>query len=154
MIKLMIADDDFKVRSAINLLLDQDKSCWDVVAEVRNVEELFIEVEKEKPKLLLLDWELPEQCCKEKDLSCNCLPERIKKLKLNNPNMYIIVLSSEPLVKTKALIAGANRFVSKGDPPEVFLEALYEICNEPSLMVQVEKNKKKTESRKPISLLL
>ena len=150
----MIADDDFKVRSAINLLLDQDKSCWDVVAEVRNVEELFLEVEKEKPKLLLLDWELPEQCCEEKNPSCNCLQDRIKKLKINNPQMYIIVLSSEPLVKANALNAGADRFVSKGDPPEVFLKALYDICEEPSVVVHVEKNKKKTESRKPISILL
>ena len=29
------------------------------------------------------------------------------------------------------MTAGADRFVSKGDPPECFLQALYEICDDP-----------------------
>ena len=141
MIKLMIADDDAKVRSAINLLLDQDRACWQVVAEVRNVSELFLMVEQEKPQLLLLDWELPEECCGDKRPPYFCLKDRIHHLRELNPDMYIIVLSSKPQVKTEALESGANSFVSKGDPPEIFLNALYAICEQPSVNNAEQPNK-------------
>jgi len=131
MIKLMIADDDAKVRSAINLLLDQDQACWRVIAEVSNVNDLFEKVQKEKPQLVLLDWELPEECCVEKQPPYFQLNDRIRHLRKLNPKMYIIVLSSKPQVKLDALDAGADNFVSKGDPPEVFLSALYSICSDP-----------------------
>jgi len=132
MIKLMIADDDAKVRSAINLLLDQDRACWQVIAEVCNVNELFLMVEQEKPQLLLLDWELPEECCGDKRPPYFGLKDRIHHLREINPELYIIVLSSKPQVKLEAMEAGANSFVSKGDPPEIFLNALYAMCEEPS----------------------
>jgi DNA-binding NarL/FixJ family response regulator len=153
MIKLMIADDDAKVRSAINLLLDQDRACWQVVAEIRSVNDLFKTVEKEKPKLLLLDWELPEECCGEIHPAYFGLKDRINHLRKINPGMYIIVLSSKPQVKGEALLAGANSFVSKGDPPEVFLNALYSICEEPTLIINNEKTKIK-KPRKPVAILL
>jgi len=153
MIKLMIADDDAKVRSAINLLLDQDKACWQVVAEVRYIEELFDKLEKEKPQLLLLDWELPEECCGDKKLPESILNDRIANLRILNKDMYIIVLSSEPQVKTEALNAGANSFVSKGDPPEVFLKALYEVCEQP-VNYFFERNKKKSVHRNFVSIFL
>ncbi|MBW6472336.1 MAG: response regulator transcription factor [Anaerolineaceae bacterium] len=135
MIKLMIADDDAIVRSAINLLLDQDRACWQVIAEVRNVNELFLMVEQEKPQLLLLDWELPEDRCGDKQPPYYCLKDRIHHLRELNPEMYIIVLSSKPQVKSEALESGANSFVSKGDPPEIFLSALYAICEQPSAYI-------------------
>lgn len=135
MIKLMIADDDAKVRSAISLLLDQDRTCWQVVAEVCNINELFIMVEQKKPELLLLDWELPEDPCGDKQPPYYCLKDRIHHLRELNPEMYIIVLSSKPQVKSEALKSGANSFVSKGDPPENFLNALYAICEQPSAYI-------------------
>lgn len=153
MIKLMIADDDAKVRSAINLLLDQDKACWQVVAEVRYIEELFNEVESKKPQLLLLDWELPEECCGDRKLPDEILNDRIASLRKLNREMYIIVLSSKPQVKTEALIAGANSFVSKGDPPEVFLKALYAICEQPKNYF-VESKKQKSIHKNFVSILL
>jgi DNA-binding NarL/FixJ family response regulator len=158
MIKLMIADDDFKVRSAINLLLEQDKPCWQVVAEVRNVNELFLEVEKEKPQLLLLDWELPEESSGDELLPGYRIEERIDRLREIDPEMYIIVLSSKPQVKAEVLEAGANSFVSKGDPPEIFLKALYAICEEPATYKKVEKPKTRLKPKpkhiNPVSLLL
>lgn len=154
MIKLMIADDDFKVRSAINLLLEQDKSCWQVIAEAKNVRELFSIVKKERPQLLLLDWELPEENLGEKAPPYYCLKERISHLKKLSPDMYIIVLSSEPQVKADAFLAGANQFVSKGDPPEVFLDALYAICENPSIIKLKKRKQRKIPSRKIDKILL
>jgi len=154
MIKLIIADDDFKVRSAINLLLEQDKSCWQVIAEARSVKELFLKVRKEKPELLLLDWELPEENLGENAPPYYCLKKRIAYLKQLNPAMYIIVLSSEPQVKGDALQAGADQFVSKGDPPEFFLKALYEICEKPSAFFATKSKKKKIKNNNLDKILL
>ncbi len=147
MIKLIIADDDSKVRSAINLLLQQDKTCWHVISEVKNVKELFLRVIDEKPQLLLLDWELPEEHLGKNSPPYYHLQERIKYLKKINPGMYIIVLSSEPSVKSEAMEAGADRFVSKGDPPECFLKALYEICDDPILRKMKKRNNQKIADR-------
>ncbi len=129
MIRLIIADDDAKVRSAVKLLLGQDEACWQVIAEVRNVKELLAEVRKRKPQLLLLDWELPEESIGGQRPPYYDLKDRIEHLRKLNPDMFILVLSSEPLVKNSALKSGANAFVSKGDPPEVFMETLNSICN-------------------------
>ncbi len=153
MIKLMIADDDAKVRSAINLLLDQDRACWQVIAEVCNVNELFLMVEQEKPQLLLLDWELPEERCGDKRPPYFCLKDRIHHLRDLNPEMYIIVLSSKPQVKSESIEAGANSFVSKGDPPEIFLNALYAICEKPSSYFSGQP-KKKSEHLNLAAILL
>lgn len=153
MIKLMIADDDAKVRSAINLLLDQDRACWQVIAEVCNVNELFLLVEQTKPQLLLLDWELPEERCGDKQPPYFCLKDRIHNLRELNPEMYIIVLSSKPQVKSEAIEAGANSFVSKGDPPEIFLNALYAICEKPSAYLSGQP-KRKSENRNFAAILL
>lgn len=147
MIKLIIADDDFKVRSAINLLLQQDKTCWHVSSEVKNVKELFSKVIEEKPQLLLLDWELPEENNENNSRTNYSLRDRIKYLKKINPGMYIIVLSSEPSVKVDAVTAGADRFVSKGDPPECFLQALYEICDDPIMRKLKKRINQKIEDR-------
>ena len=101
---------------------------------------------EEKPQLLLLDWELPEEHL-GKNSPHYPLRERIKYLKKINPGMYIIVLSSEPSVKVEAMVAGADRFVSKGDPPECFLQALYEICDDPILRDLKKRNNQKIVDR-------
>ncbi len=152
MIKLMIADDDAKVCSAINLLLDQDKACWEVVGEPRTVNELFLLVDQYLPELLLLDWELPEERCEGQRSPYFCIEDKIRHLREINPGMYIIVLSSKPEVKKEALEAGANSFVSKGDPPEIFLNALYATCGEPSIYFGGQK-KKKTENNNFATIL-
>jgi len=130
MIQLIIADDDIKVRSAINLLLEQDRACWQVVSEVRDVDELFLAVEKNKPQLLLLDWELPNVCCSKMGTDNLVVWERVKRLRKINPLMYIIVLSSKPQSRAEAIFSGVDAFVAKTDPPEVFLHALNIVCEQ------------------------
>jgi len=128
MIQLIIADDDVKVRSAINLLLDQDRTCWQVVSEVKDVDELYSAVEKNHPQLLLLDWELADSCCSKITPESSLLAERIKRLRKIDPFMYIIGLSSKPQSRGESLFCGVDAFVAKTDPPEVFLDALYAVC--------------------------
>jgi len=124
MVRLVIADDDVKVRSAIGLILGQDQSCWQVISCVRDVSQLFETVRDQKPDLVLLDWELSLGENKGGTLS-----DRVHQLKLISPKTQVLVLSCKPQNKEDALNAGADAFVSKVEPPEVFLEAMYGLCD-------------------------
>jgi DNA-binding NarL/FixJ family response regulator len=124
MVRLVIADDDVKVRSAIGLILGQDQSCWQVISCVRDVQQLFETVREEKPDMVLLDWDLSLG----ENNSEITLSDRVQQLKNLSPKTQILVLSCKPQNKQDALNAGADAFVSKVEPPEVFLDAMYGLC--------------------------
>ena len=56
--RILIADDQPNVRSALRLLLEQDPDVH-IVAEVADSNGLLKQVGKNCPDLVLLDWELP-----------------------------------------------------------------------------------------------
>lgn len=124
MVRLIIADDDVKVRSALELILEQDQHCWQVVSSVNDVPELFDTVQKEKPDLVLLDWELSMGETK----GFYEIQNGIQTIKRISPKTRVLVLSSKPQNKITALANGADAFVSKVEPPEVFLSAVYDLC--------------------------
>jgi len=66
------------------------------------------------PDLILLDWELPGG-----DWS-----DLVSEVRACCPGVQIIALSGRPEVRRAALVAGADAFVSKSDPPECLLEAI------------------------------
>ena len=110
---VLLADDQPKVRSALRLLLEQQPD-WNIVHEAGNVEEVLNHMEYYCPDVLLLDWELT-------GLVAEKLIRKARSLCLD---LYIIVLSSNPQNKQLALEAGADKFVSKNDPPERLLDAI------------------------------
>lgn len=124
MTRLVIADDDVKVRSAIELILEQEQACWQVVSVARDLPELLKIVNGEKPDLVLLDWELSVG---ESKLFCE-LSDGIQQLKNGSPTTKLLVLSCKPQIRQDVLNAGADAFVSKIDPPEVFLKTISELC--------------------------
>jgi DNA-binding NarL/FixJ family response regulator len=96
------------VRSALRLLLEQDLGL-SLVDEAAEAAELLDRLQATCPDLLLLDWEVAGRqgdglmlaigrCC---------------------PALSVIVLSGRA-----ALAAGADAFVSKGDPPERLLAVM------------------------------
>ncbi|MDY6892760.1 MAG: response regulator transcription factor [Chloroflexota bacterium] len=107
--KILLADDQPNVRSALRLLLEQEAGL-SITAEASNCRELLAAMEENCPDLLLLDWELPG----DTDV------ELIPTLRAKCPELVIIALSSRPEARRAALNAGAENFVSKGStPPEV-----------------------------------
>jgi len=106
----LIADDQAKVRSALRLLLEL-QSGLSVVGEAANAGELQAMVEAIHPDLILLDWELPGAPA----------AELLSILRSCHPRLWIIALSGRPEARKAALAAGADAFVSKGDPPERLL---------------------------------
>lgn len=109
---VLLADDQSKVRSALRLLLEHQADI-DVLGEAVNATGLLDWARATHPDLVLLDWELPGFGRDELDT-----------LRSLCPSLTVIALSGQPEARQAALEAGADGFVSKGDPPERLLEAV------------------------------
>lgn len=112
-LRVLLADDQPEVRSALRLLLEQEPGIQ-VLGEVVDACELLSRVRATSPDLALLDWELP---------GCSAA-ELLAALRSSCVNLKVIALSGRPEARHAALAAGADTFVSKGDPPEALLRAL------------------------------
>jgi len=110
--RVLIADDQPSVRNALKLVLEQQGI--DVAGDVVDSGELLAWFKTNQADLLLLDWELPDQPGKK----------IIPILRARYPKLAVIVLNSRPQTRTEAISAGADGFVSKGDPPEYLLSLL------------------------------
>lgn len=107
--RVLLADDQISVRSALRLLLEQEPS-FQVVGETADASGLLLAVVEKAPDLILLDWELPG------------LPavQLLRLLLYERPSLKIIAMSSRPEAK-QALLAGAHAFLSKSEPPDQVL---------------------------------
>ena len=84
--------------------------------EAEDVEQALEQVTGQRPDLVLLDWELPGQNG----------DSALVELRTAQPELVVIVLSGRPEARRAALAAGADAFVSKGDPPERLLAVVDE----------------------------
>lgn len=104
--RVLIADDNTSVRSALCLML---KEAGDfVIAEASDANDLLVAVKEECPDLVLLDWDLPGITD----------GEIIPALRAICPGLPVVVLSSSPEVKAPAFDAGASDFLDKASPPD------------------------------------
>ena len=113
-LRVLIADGRPRVRSALRLLLVQEPEVT-VVGEAEDVGQMLRMVVERWPDLVLLDWELPRWGGRA----------ALAGLRRIRPDLAVIVLSGRPGVRQSALEAGADGFVSKGDPPERLLAAVH-----------------------------
>ena len=111
-VRVLIADDQPSVRSALKLVLEQQGI--DVAGDVSDSRELLAWFKTNPADLLLLDWELPDQPAKK----------IIPVLRARYPRLTVIVLNSRQQTRTAALSAGADGFVPKCDPPEYLIGIL------------------------------
>lgn len=116
--RLLLADDRSKVRSALRLLLEQEPEL-EIVGETADADSLLQAVETKKPDLVLLDWELPGLPAETLLRLIHCLHSPIQ----------VIALSGRPEARRAAQLSGIDAFVSKGDPPERILSALNKVRN-------------------------
>ena len=113
--KILIADDNSKVRSALRLRLEQESTLAGVrVLEVSDTESLIKQLIEDCPMIVLLDWELPGQNG----------AEYLMMLRSYCPGMRVIAMSSKFEARQEAFDAGVDAFVSKAEPPEKILTTL------------------------------
>jgi DNA-binding NarL/FixJ family response regulator len=103
--RILIADDDAEVRSALHILLKHQPDTT-VVGEAATALELAELIETQQPDALIVDWGLIDRT-----------PRLVA-------GWHVIVISGQSGVQSAALAAGAEAFVSKSDPPERLLAAL------------------------------
>jgi DNA-binding NarL/FixJ family response regulator len=109
--RVLLADDDLKVRSALRLVLEQE-SAIEIIGEVEDSDELRLLSTQTGFDLVLLDWELPGTLRADHVLTeLHSLPRPIR----------VVVLSGRPQIRALALALGADDFICKGDPPEQLL---------------------------------
>lgn len=111
--RVLLADDQPEIRSALRLLLEQADGTA-VVGEVDKAHDLIAQLEAAQPDVLLLDWELP-------DLHPG---EAFTAMRSCCPGLFVIALSSRPERSQQAFAAGVDAFVCKCDAPEVLLAAV------------------------------
>src|SRR4051794_34436376 len=111
--RVLLADDQADVRSALRFLLEQESGIH-VVGEVAEVAALVAQNEPTQPDFVLLDWELPG--AQSIDL--------LLALRAPYRSTIVIAISSRPEARQQALAAGADAFVSKGEPPDRLLATL------------------------------
>lgn len=124
-VRVLVADDEISVRSALRRLLKEEPGI-ELVGEAANLGELVRQALAKEPDLILLDWELSglpsARAFYNGDTVQWTRAERKRNVVLVSlHNMYshpqIIALSSRPEVRESALRAGVDAFVDKGNPP-------------------------------------
>ena len=111
--RILLADDQPNVRFALRVLLERQPGLA-VVGEATDRNDLMDRVEMTLPDVVLLGWELPGL------VSMGSL----SPLRHIRPDLLVIALSGRAEARLAALSAGADAFVSKGDPPERLLAAI------------------------------
>jgi CheY-like chemotaxis protein len=118
--KILLADDNPEVRSALRLLLEQEPVPG-TVTEVADAHELVMQLRRDCPLVILLDWELPR-------LDKSSFLEMVRS---TCPETKIIALSSRFEARQHALAAGVDAFISKAEPPEQILITLRSLIPQP-----------------------
>jgi len=108
--EVIVADREPKVRSALQFLCE-DRKIVGMLTEAADSNQVIACVAKSCPDLLLIDWCLPGQA------TGSLLPI----IKMICPNLHIIVLSEHEDDCAEALLAGANAYICKYDPPDLLL---------------------------------
>lgn len=128
MVRTIIVDDDFLVRSYLKQLVSWEKMGFEIAADVRDGEEALQLIEKQEIDVVITDISMP--------LMDGI--ELIRKLRQKEIKIYIVVLSCHDdfeYVK-EALKLGANEYILKNSLDE---ETLYELLK--NIQHQLEQNK-------------
>ncbi len=116
MIRILLADDNSALRSALVLLLETRLNAR-VIGEANSMEDLLVKAAVKRPDIIILDWELPGT------------PKagRIAALRDVHPFVKVIITSSKPEAAQQALAARADAYISKSEPPEKMMHVLQAI---------------------------
>ena len=128
--KVLIADDQAEVRSALKVLFEHISGGYDI-DEANEVEAMLHKTEYNQPDMILMDWEL----------SNRPMAAFVPILRRLARGMAIIALSGRPEASKEASEAGVDAFVSKGEGPGRLLDVINR--------ARIEADKKAAEEKQP-----
>jgi len=117
--RILLADDNPEIRSALRLLLEI-RLDLELIVEARDMDHVLAQVEDAHPDLVILDWELPGRPTRE----------RVSILRALVPGLKVIVISTRPELQQQVLAEGADVFVCKTDPPCKLLDSILALCGQ------------------------
>jgi two-component system response regulator DesR len=117
-LRVVVADDDARVRSALRLVLEQVPGL-SVGGELGATRDLTWQLAQTRPDVLVLDWEQP-------GVDGGAL---LPALRSACPGLVVVALASRPDARAQTLRAGADYFVAKSDPPEKLLDCLSSVVS-------------------------
>jgi DNA-binding NarL/FixJ family response regulator len=112
-LRILVADSDTNVRFGLGVLLGRQAG-FHVQGEAAGAGHLLARLEAGCPDAIVVDWNLPGTTMEGLLARIRCLC----------PEVAIVILSAGLGVKGAALAAGADRFVSKADPPGGLIGAI------------------------------
>ena len=112
--RILIADDQKRTRKSLRSLLSTLPFSTEI-SEAEDTQGVIQMVTTSQPDMVLMDARMPEVDG----------VEATRVIKSQWPAVKVIVLSMYPEYQQPALQAGADAFVSKGEPPNVLLDAIY-----------------------------
>ncbi len=130
--RILIADNQPKVRFALRVLLERQAGL-EVIGDAVDAISLLLKIQECCPDLILLSWDLP---------GLDAL-NSLNTLRNVCPNGRIVILSGRPEAQQEAIVAGANAFVSKTDPPDKLLSTIAQLekpCGGGSVCIKTEAN--------------
>lgn len=112
--RVTIVEGQEHVRSALCFLIEAQPGIR-LVGAFGSRPDLTVRLLALRPDVVLLDWELP-----------NHLAERVLLAARRSPSPpRVVVLSVRPDDEPRARAAGADAFISKGQPPQLLIPSLY-----------------------------
>lgn len=113
--RILIADDNLEIRSALRLLIEQEPGMT-VITEAVDATTLTASAAATQPDLILLDMDLA---------GCDAVNGNIiETLRQIDGRAAIVLMSSRSEDRSAALRAGADSFVCQGDGPGRLLAVL------------------------------
>ena len=115
--RVLVADREPSVRSALRLLVVQDGAARDVL-EVGTAEDLLDQVQTHQPALLIVDWEMlaPEHA------------QRLAAVRHAASHIRVIVISPRAEHRDLAMAVGSDAFVCKTESPTRLREELRRVA--------------------------
>ena len=117
--RILLADDNPDLRSALRLLLETRLNL-ELIVEARDMEHVLAQVEDTRPDCIILDWELPGRPTRK----------RVSVLRALVPSLKVIAISARPESSHIALAEGADGFICKTEAPVIILDKFQKICGQ------------------------
>jgi DNA-binding NarL/FixJ family response regulator len=121
--RILLIVDDPRIRLALQFLLSYQPEI-NLVGAVDRQSDPKPLIDATRPNVVVLDWDYPSPSGPEMLTAVLCAAQHIKT----------IVVSSDLEVESAAKAAGADAFVSKGDPPDQLLKTLRALHIKPNNM--------------------
>ncbi len=110
--RVIVADDEQQVRSALKFILEQEPSV-DMVFEFETLVDLLERMSELCPDVILFDWDM------RLPVLNNAM---VQSMRRRCPLARILAMSCRPESESPALHAGVDAYISKCDPPDRLLQ--------------------------------